>query len=114
MLLVFGLLASSVNAECTGNELKLLDTRGSSVYAQYTPDKAIDGGIANNQRWLADPTDPFPWIVVEIDGLAKLSCIRVQNGYFSGTTSGTTTGAICHQNIDVWVGDSSADIDTVK
>jgi hypothetical protein len=61
--------------------LKLLTAQASSVFAGFTPAKAIDGLISDDSRWVSQKSSAPAWLELELGGTHKLAGIHLYSGY---------------------------------
>lgn len=74
-----------VAAEPAPQPLKLRAARASSVYGDFTADKAIDGVISDTSRWTSASTKSPSWLELDLASTQTLAGLHLHTGLGTGS-----------------------------
>ena len=82
-------------AEPAPQPLKLRAARASSVYGDFTADKAIDGVIDDASRWTSAVSKTPSWLEFDLDAMHALAGVHLYTGV-------GTVGAVRDLKVQFW------------
>ncbi|MBM4155424.1 MAG: hypothetical protein FJ221_10415 [Lentisphaerae bacterium] len=61
--------------------LKAAGVRASSAMAKYAPEKAVDGVVSDDSRWVSEKSDAPAWLEIELGATQKLAGVHLFTGW---------------------------------